>query len=299
MISVIVPVLDDEDILPSCLTALGKCASRLTQGVQIIVVDNGSKRNWIPDFQERFVWATFLTHSEGGSYAARNAGVAAASGDIIAFTDADCRPHADWLVNAARHLREDPELDYIAGKIEISPNRPDAPTFADKFEMVTAFRQESYLHTAHFGATANVIVRKERIERSVGWFTVCGAGLRDDTAWGRAVFEAGLKQCYADDVVVSHPARRFGEILNKRRREYGHRFLRKAGGATRWELARLAMNDIRTDFQAYRSLIKYWGRLCEATPYNVIPVCLVGILAHTAGIVEKLRISAGGRPLPR
>jgi glycosyltransferase involved in cell wall biosynthesis len=40
-----------------------------------------------------------------GSYAARNTGIELARGDILAFTDADCLPAADWIEHGLAALQ--------------------------------------------------------------------------------------------------------------------------------------------------------------------------------------------------
>lgn len=52
-----------------------------------------------------------------GISAARNAGIAAAVGDIVAFTDDDVRVEPNWLLALGRRFVSDPELDAVTGLI--------------------------------------------------------------------------------------------------------------------------------------------------------------------------------------
>ena len=52
---------------------------------------------------------------DGGLNAARNAGIGAASGDLVAFTDDDCEPAATWLRELIEPMR-DPTVDGVAGR---------------------------------------------------------------------------------------------------------------------------------------------------------------------------------------
>src|ERR1700691_4968336 len=67
--------------------------------VELIVVDNGS----VDDPRAvacapRQTWpAKYIFEPVAGQTAARNTGIAAASGDVIVFTDDDVRPDAVWL----------------------------------------------------------------------------------------------------------------------------------------------------------------------------------------------------------
>ena len=92
-ISVIIPVYRDWDDLRRCLAALTQ-QSWSESDFEILVVNNDTQP--APDDLVA-PNLRLLQEPQGHSYAARNAGVAAARGELLAFTDADCQPAPDWL----------------------------------------------------------------------------------------------------------------------------------------------------------------------------------------------------------
>ena len=77
---------------------------------EIVLVDNGSTDD-TPDQLRAFAAAAaarVVVHREPrrGASVARNTGVRAATGDIVAFTDADCCPRADWLAALVEPLAD-------------------------------------------------------------------------------------------------------------------------------------------------------------------------------------------------
>lgn len=101
-VSFVIPVLNDAGRLATCLQSIRRniTANGL---VEIIVVDNGST-DGSPDVARRF-GATVLVLHEPNVAALRNAGAAAASGDILAFVDADHEIGSGWVVAARDVLR--------------------------------------------------------------------------------------------------------------------------------------------------------------------------------------------------
>src|SRR3569833_614821 len=95
MISIIVPHLNQADALEACLRSLD--AQTLSRDLfEVIVVDNGSAR--LPaDIVARHPGVRLLHEPEPGPGPARYAGAAVAKGEMLAFIDADCRAHPDWL----------------------------------------------------------------------------------------------------------------------------------------------------------------------------------------------------------
>ena len=89
-VSVIIPVYNDLKLLSTCLECLDRQTYPKTR-FEVLVVDNGSDLPVQP-IVSRYSNVKLEKESMPGSYAARNRGIAAARGEILAFTDADCRP---------------------------------------------------------------------------------------------------------------------------------------------------------------------------------------------------------------
>ena len=117
-VSIIVPVYNGSrtiDTLLTSLLALDYPADRH----EIVIVDNKSTDDTREQIQRYPV--TFLEETEiQSSYAARNRGIEAAKGEILAFTDADCVVESTWLKRLlANH--EEPRWGGFVGNIVAYP----------------------------------------------------------------------------------------------------------------------------------------------------------------------------------
>ncbi len=96
-VSVIVPVYNVANSLEKCIKSLRYQSYR---NIEIILVDDGStdKSSQICDFYAKKDKHITVIHKENGGLAdARNAGVAAATGDYIAFVNGDDFVHEDFI----------------------------------------------------------------------------------------------------------------------------------------------------------------------------------------------------------
>ena len=117
--SVVVPVLNGASTIGSTLASLD--AQTLTpEEYEVIVVDDGST-DGTPDLVRGFaevlrVNVVVIQRPHAGPAAARNAGVEVATGELVAFTDADVEVAPDWLERALERLDADTRLDGIEGR---------------------------------------------------------------------------------------------------------------------------------------------------------------------------------------
>ena len=214
VVTVIIPTYNDPR-LPQCLQAVAALDEPTGWRIEVVVVDN---RSDVPPRQlvESLPNATFIVESRRGSYAARNTGIAMATGEILAFTDSDCRPAQDWLVAAIGRLEVEPQLAAVAGRVRTSFERGRPRSPVEWWEAVEAFPQEWYVGQG-FGVTANLVVRRKAGE-SVGWFDAA-AQSGGDRDFGRRLTDSGGRLAYAPDAAVSHPARTtWRELFTKGRR---------------------------------------------------------------------------------
>jgi glycosyltransferase involved in cell wall biosynthesis len=94
-IAVVVPFRNAERFAARCLGAL-VAQERFGGEVEVVAVDDRSTDR-SAEIAGRFPSVRLVRSPGHGPYAARNAGVAATSGDVVALTDADCEPAPDWL----------------------------------------------------------------------------------------------------------------------------------------------------------------------------------------------------------
>jgi glycosyltransferase involved in cell wall biosynthesis len=93
-VSVVVACYNGERTLNACLESL----ERLNYpDYEIILVDDGSTDGTARIAAEHPRARNIRHETNLGLSVARNTGIAAATGEIVAFTDADCRPDEDWL----------------------------------------------------------------------------------------------------------------------------------------------------------------------------------------------------------
>ena len=214
LVSVIVPCFEDRR-LAACLAALD--VQELPDGtdLEVLVVDNGSRVS-PREVVAAHANSRLLVELRPGSYAARNTGIAGASGSIIAFTDSDCRPHPRWLFAALRRLDSDSDVDAVAGLVANVVDGEGPYTPAQWWDLLEAFPQERYVRQG-FGVTANLVVRRSAGD-SVGWFDA-DAVSGGDAIFGKALTAQGFHLVYEATAIVDHPARStWDELIGKARR---------------------------------------------------------------------------------
>ena len=202
-VSVIIPVYNGAAGLALCLAALAK-QSYPRDLMEVVVVDNASTEDVSRALPQDPRFA-LICEDRPGSYAARNAGVARATGTVLAFTDGDCVPDTEWITQGVAALCTEPRPDAVGGRIRLTfpAGRPlNGPLL---YEDVTGFPQRRYVEELSFAATANLFVWADAFER-VGPFDPC---LRSggDLNWGRRLTARGGRLVYSADAVVDHPAR--------------------------------------------------------------------------------------------
>ena len=235
LISVVIPHLNQPEALDACLTSLDSQSLERCL-FEVIVVDNGSSS--IPeDIVVNHSGTRLLRELQPGPGPARNFGVRSATGDIIAFIDADCRAHRDWLRNALQIIRSSPEGTIVGGDVRIWRNRWDTFTAIEAYEEVFSYRFKWFIEHHGFCGTGNLVVRRADYEKA-GPFA--GIEFAEDVEWGQRARSVGLTFRYFPEMVVFHPARRsLRELCVKWDRHTQHD-LNMARGKTAWKIRWIA-----------------------------------------------------------
>jgi len=287
--SVIVPFFGANfSQLASCLAAIFEQNFPRTH-FELIVVDNNpepvllDRRDLLPE-------GCLVVHERrAGSYAARNRGLDLARGELIAFTDSDCRPTADWLRRGTASLEADSSLGFAAGRIHVTW-KGAKPNPVEVYDACVSFQQENYVYKTGFGATANLFTRAS-VVADVGRFdeALFSGGDKD---WGRRVSARGYGRSFTPDAVVFHPARAtLSALICKQRRLVGQEFvlaIRARRGIHRI-LGREILGFLST-------LVVLYRRRPDFDPSALAGACGVAVMVRAARLFEWCRLGFGGRP---
>jgi glycosyltransferase involved in cell wall biosynthesis len=232
----VIPHLNQPDFLRRCLASL---AAGTRQPDEVFVVDNGSAQ--MPQDVCDAAGVTLLREETPGPGPARNFGVTHATGDILAFIDADCLADPEWLAAAAAQM-SDPSAEVLGGDVRIAYRDPDTLTTLEAYESIYAYRMDRYIAREGFTGTGNLVIRRDVLE-AVGPFA--GLSVAEDRDWGQRATAAGYTIRYVADMKVYHPAReKFSELKQKWDRHMAHDFTRardQKAGQLKWALKTAAM----------------------------------------------------------
>jgi glycosyltransferase involved in cell wall biosynthesis len=285
-VTVIVPFYGDADA--SLQRLLASLAAQDYAGrYEVLIVDNHDK----PRLTAGAVGGARLLHEPTtGSYAARNAALAVAAGDIVAFTDADCECSPGWLRHGVAALTGEGAADLVGGAVQWRPRVAGRPTLAERYDGFVHMQQAAYVGRMGFAATANCFVHR-RVFAAVGHFE---ARLRSggDREFGQRATSAGHVLRYAPHAVVWHDARGFSGLVRKARRLAGQE----------WMIARLAGGGLRralgSDARLFRGRLRRLLSERDAHPARdrVLFVTLA-VLLQGVRFAELLRLALfGGAP---
>ncbi len=139
-VSVVVACYNGARTLKACLDSL----TRLNYpDYEIILVDDGST-DATAEIASHYRTVRCIRQDNHGLSVARNTGIAAATGEIVAFTDADCRADEDWLHYLAGDLLESeftgigghnflpPDDSAVAAGVLVSPGGPAHVMLTDR-----------------------------------------------------------------------------------------------------------------------------------------------------------------------
>ena len=139
-VSVIVCAYNAERTIDPCLASLEKVNY---PNYEVIVVNDGSTDSTL-DIAQRYSYVHIINQENKGLSVARNVGISAATGDIIAFTDSDCAVDPDWLFYlVAKFLSSNlpavggpnfppPEDSLVPSCVAVSPGGPTHVLLSDE-----------------------------------------------------------------------------------------------------------------------------------------------------------------------
>ena len=139
-VSVVVASYNGERTLRACLESLARLKY---PDYEVLLVDDGSTDS-TPGIAREFPGFRYIHQDNHGLSIARNTGIAASTGEIVAFTDADCRADEDWLyylvggllggefAAIGGHNFLPPDDSFIAAAVMASPGGPAHVMLTDR-----------------------------------------------------------------------------------------------------------------------------------------------------------------------
>ena len=213
-VSVVVCVYNGERTIDSCLSSLEKLHY---PNYEVVVVNDGSTDK-TREIIESYDYVRLINQENKGLSAARNVGIQAAKGEIIAFTDADCMADADWLTYLVARFESTefaavggpnlspPDDSFVASCVAVSPGAPTHVLLDDE--------------VAEHIPGCNMAFRREALEAIDGFDPIFRAAGDDvDLCW--RLQNKAYKIGFSPAAVVWHFRRNTIRDYLKQQRGYG------------------------------------------------------------------------------
>jgi len=182
-----------------------------------VIVDNNSTdatHDVVRSFEQRGARLRYVFEPRQGLSFGRNAGIAAATAPVVAFTDDDVQPAPNWVLRVVQSFHEHPDADFIGGKVVPRwPAKVPAWLTPDHWSPLALvdYGDAPFVVSANKPyclVGANLAFRREVFDR-VGLFAPGlqrvrdGIGSAEDYDVELRVWRAGGQGFYCPDVVVA------------------------------------------------------------------------------------------------
>ncbi|WP_260961800.1 glycosyltransferase [Pseudomonas citri] len=194
-VSVVIPMYNEARHIGRTLLAVQRAAHHAQVDCELIVVDNGSDDDGPRLASE---WgARVLTVPGVHIGALRNRGAAAASGDWLAFIDADIEMPANWLQLLLEF--EGHRGDVLALDLD-TPRQ--APWFAEAWQRRSQRPGSRLLHPVQWLPSANLLMRRRWFDQVGGFDETLRTG--EDKDFSLRLRQAGAQLLLANQSVALH-----------------------------------------------------------------------------------------------
>jgi glycosyltransferase involved in cell wall biosynthesis len=241
LISVVICTRDRPEQLANCLRQF---EPQEYPRFEVVVVDNAPSgdavRAVVREMREKRpgpVTYRYVVEPRPGLSWARNAGIAAASGEIIAFIDDDEEPDRHWLVGLAAGFARGGDIGCVVGLIVPARLDTQAQEWFEWYgghskgrgftaaEFSRHGPQSPLFPLPPFGTGANMAFRREALARIGGFDVAMGAGTpthaSEDTLAFALVLLAGYRIAYEPAALTRHHHRQDIESLARQLHGYG------------------------------------------------------------------------------
>lgn len=225
-LSIIVPVLNEQENLPYLFQAIEEQMGLDKLQIELIFVDNGSEDDslkLLKKFQAKHssnrFFISILKESERGFASPINRGIQAAQSEKIAITDADTAPHRRWTKTMHKELGD--HLIVVGETLtKLSPWASASEKYSHKiFNDFTQKAVRAEEHPLPWGPTCNLGLQKSVWQRVGAFSRAAGSAFDIDWCW-RAILK-GYSIHYSEKARVDHYRRtRLPDLLRQMHR-YG------------------------------------------------------------------------------
>jgi GT2 family glycosyltransferase len=201
VLSAIVSTRDRPDHALACAEALLRCPE-VAELVFVDQSDGADTRRALANVHDRRLLV--VPCRRRGCASGRNDGVAVARGDLLAFTDDDCRVSPEWARRITEAFASDASVGAVCGRVSV-PQTLLAGGTASSFEPRGPAWRGAF---GEWGIGANLSVRRAVLERVGGFDELLGAGTPlgsgEDVDLQYRVLRAGLTVANAAAAAVEH-----------------------------------------------------------------------------------------------
>lgn len=219
-LSVVVPAFNEEKYIGSCLDELITTAGN--DIYEIIVVDNASTDK-TATIAKRYKGVKVVKENQKGLTKARQAGLLAAKGDLIAYIDADTHVKKGWFHRVIREFEKNPRLVCLSAPYNLYDVSQWKRVLVWSWWNLLAY--PTYRLLMQYMVLGASFVAKRSVLLKIGGFDESVAFYGEDTNIARRLHKVGKVKFMRRSFVNSSARRLEAEGLLKMGLKYGFNFV--------------------------------------------------------------------------